>query len=199
MNELIAKEDELLKKIDKIVNHDNLKQEVIEHVNSVKSIFQETKEKSIKAIAQQSRNAEGQNNFFKYVSQEMTFTELRTTPLVTRDGRIQQKGVDARFSTDLILLAQSNAFDVAILLTGDADLEESIKLIRERYGKLVFLVAYYSSIPEEKFYNTISEHLLNQCDYFINLYEFGEDDISKISVLKERRKIPEPDLNKFIK
>ena len=187
MNQLISKEDELLAKVQKITGHDGLKEEVIEHVNVVKGIFLKFKDSSMRAIAQQSKNAEGQRSFFEYVKKKLPFTELRTTPLVTRQGIIQQKGVDAKFSTDLILLAQANSFDVAILLTGDADLKESINLIRERYGKLVFLVAYVSPIQEEKVYNTISENLLNACDYFINLCDFSEKEILGISVLKEPR------------
>ena len=187
MNALIAKEDALLNKVTKISGHDELKEEVIKHVNSIKQIFQDIKDSNIKAIEQQSRNVEGQKKLFDYIKNKLPFIELRTTPLVTRQGIIQQKGVDAKFSTDLILLAQSNAFDVAILLSGDADVRESIKLIRERYGKLVFLVAYYSQLPEEKHYNTISDELLYECDYFINLYDLSEQDISKISVLKEAK------------
>jgi len=191
MNELIAKEDALLNKVTKISGHEELKEEVVKHVNSIKQIFQNIKDSNIRAIEQQSKNAEGQKDFFDYIKNEIPFTELRTTLLVTRQGLIQQKGVDAKFSTDLILLAQSNAFDVAILLSGDADLRESIHLIRERYGKLVFLVAYYSPVPEKKSYNTISDDLLYECDYFINLHDFSDGDIAKISVLKESKYIKE--------
>src|SRR3989344_4353008 len=180
MNDLIEKEDILLSKINKITGQDELKKEVVEHVNSLKYVFQDIKSKNIRVIEQQTINANAQKKLFDYIK-TIPFTELRTTPLVTRQGIIQQKGVDAKFSTDLKLLAQSNAFDVAILLTGDADLKESIKLIRERYGKLVFLVAYVSPIQEEKVYNTISENLLNACDYFINLCDLTESDIQQIS------------------
>lgn len=187
MNELIKKEDLLLKNVTSIKNHDVIKKEVIEHVNSIKKIFEETKKSNIKAIEQQQKNAEGQKNFFKYIKENLPFTELRTTPLVTRQGFIRQKGVDAKFSTDLLQLAQSNAFDVAILMTGDADLKETIKLIRGRHGKLVFLIACYSTIPKEKLHNTISEDLLNECDYFINLYDLSETEIVEISELKEQK------------
>ena len=44
-----------------------------------------------------------------------------------------------------------------------------------------------SPIQEEKVYNTISENLLNACDYFINLCDFSEKEILGISVLKEPR------------
>lgn len=190
MTELIKKEELLLEKVttqDTISNE--LKKEVVDHVNSIKSVFQKIKESNIKAIEQHSKNAEGQKSLFSYVKNTIPFSEFRTTNLVTRQGYIQQKGVDAKFSTDLILLAQSNAFEVAILLTGDADLKESIKLIRERYGKLVFLVSYYSPIPEDKKYNTISSELFESCDFFINLYDLTEAEIEQISDLKREKKV----------
>jgi len=187
MNDLIEKEDILLSKINKITGQDELKKEVVEHVNSLKYVFQDIKSKNIRVIEQQTINANAQKKLFDYIK-TIPFTELRTTPLVTRQGIIQQKGVDAKFSTDLILLAQSNAFDVAILLTGDADLKESIKLIRERYGKLVFIVAYNSQIMEEKKFNTIGEDLIKECDFFINLYELEESDLQKISEIKREKR-----------
>ncbi len=187
MNELIGKENLLLSKIFTIEEHDELKKEIIEHVDTLKQTFEETKGKQLKVIHQQSKNLDGQQKFFAYVREQLPFTELRTTPLVTRQGYIQQKGVDAMISIDLILFAQSNAFDVAILLSGDLDLKEAINHIRKKYGKLVFVVAYYSPVPEEKQYNTISEDLIKECDYFLNLYYFKEEDIAKISVPKEQR------------
>ncbi|MBI2576761.1 NYN domain-containing protein [Candidatus Woesearchaeota archaeon] len=190
MNELIKKENLLLTKVNSIIGHDELKKEVLEHVNSVKNIFESLKNRYVDAISKQGKNSDGQKAFFSYVRENLLFTELRTTPLVTRDGIIQQKGVDAKFATDLILLAQSNAFDVAILLSGDADLKESIKLIRERYGKLVVVVAYRSPRPEDHIENTISDDLLKECDYFFNLYDFSENEIFKIS----DKKIPKKEL-----
>lgn len=184
MVELIEKEDSLLKKVSQIKDHDDLRKEVTEHVDLIKNVFERNKQKNIEVINQQIKNSKAQEKLFSYIRERLPFTELRTTPLVTRQGIIQQKGVDAKFSTDLLLLAQSNAFDIAILLTGDADLKECIKLIRERYGKIVFIIAYHSPNPEEKRFNTISEDLLNECDYFINLYDLSESEILKISDLR---------------
>jgi uncharacterized LabA/DUF88 family protein len=181
MNELIKKENQLLQKVSEMRGNDGIKREITDHVKSVKSVFETIKNDAYNAIQKQNKNAEGQIKFFSYVRGDLPFSELRTSPLVTRKGVVQQKGVDAKFATDLILLAQANAFDIAILLTGDADLKEAIKLIRERYGKLVFMVAYKSPNSDEGRFNTISEDMINECDYFINLYLFSEEDILKIS------------------
>lgn len=189
MNELIQKEDLLLQKVIRIVGHDVIRKEVIDHVTSVKTVFEQIKLSNLKAIEQQQKNARGQEDFFSYVKTNLPFTELRTTPLVTRQGFVRQKGVDAKLSTDLLQLGQSNAYDVAILLTGDADLKETIKLIRRNYGKLVFLIAYTSNILEEKITNTISDDLLNECDYFINLSDLSEQEILEISDLKQLKSL----------
>lgn len=174
-------------KVRNISGHDELKKEVSSHVDYVKKLFELDKESNLRAIEQQNKNAEGQMKFFNFIRNEVPFTELRTTPLVTRQGFITQKGVDAKIANDLILLAQSNAFDVAILLSGDADLKESIRLIRERYGKLVIIAAYRSPNQDENRDNTISEDLLKECDHFLNFYDFNNEDIEKISVSKENR------------
>ena len=50
MNELIAKEDALLNKVTKISGHEELKEEVVKHVNSIKQIFQNIKDSNIRAI-----------------------------------------------------------------------------------------------------------------------------------------------------
>ncbi|MFH1211792.1 MAG: NYN domain-containing protein [Candidatus Woesearchaeota archaeon] len=184
MNELITKENLLLEKVNSIKGYDELKKDVLEHVNSIRSVFESIRQSNIEAIAKQNKNAQAQSNFFEYVKNKLRFSEVRTTPLVTRGGRIQQKGVDAKFSTDLILLAQANAYDVGILLTGDADLKESIRLVRERYGKIIISVAYYEADESKRIWNTISEDLIKECDYFINLADFSENEIEKISVKK---------------
>ena len=50
MNGLIAKEDALLDKVTKISGHEELKEEVVKHVNSIKQIFQYIKDSNIRAI-----------------------------------------------------------------------------------------------------------------------------------------------------
>ena len=61
-------------------------------------------------------------------------------------------------------------------------------MIRERYGKIVFIVAYNSPSQEERNFNTIGEDLIKECDFFINLYDLTESDIQKISEIKRDKK-----------
>lgn len=48
-----------------------------------------------------------------------------------------QKGVDTRMVVDMISLAHQNAYDVAILVSGDSDLTETVEWIREHTQKRV--------------------------------------------------------------
>lgn len=183
LNELINKENSLLQKIYSMTGNEQLKEEVKTHVNTIKQRFEELKQIKIEAIEKTKQRSEGQMAFFQKI-RETSFIELRTTPLVNRNGFIQQKGVDVKLATDLIQLGHANAYDVAVLLTGDADLKESIKLVKERLGKIIILLAYYSNDQFERRNNTIGDDLLPLCDYFINTKDFTEDDISMISERK---------------
>lgn len=48
-----------------------------------------------------------------------------------------QKGVDTRIAVDMVTLAVRNAYDVAILISGDSDLAEAVNYIREQTNKKV--------------------------------------------------------------
>jgi len=48
-----------------------------------------------------------------------------------------QKGVDTRIVVDVISLAQSNAYDVGIVVSGDSDLAEAIEWVREHTQKRI--------------------------------------------------------------
>ena len=48
-----------------------------------------------------------------------------------------QKGVDTRIVVDMVTLAVRNAYDVAVLVSGDSDLAEAVDFIREHTSKIV--------------------------------------------------------------
>ena len=56
---------------------------------------------------------------------------------------IKQKGVDVRFSIDLVSLATDKKIDKAILITGDSDFIPAINYARET-GMKIFLYCYKS-------------------------------------------------------
>ena len=48
-----------------------------------------------------------------------------------------QKGVDTRIVVDVISLAQSNSYDIGIIVSGDSDLAEAIEWVREHTQKRI--------------------------------------------------------------
>lgn len=48
-----------------------------------------------------------------------------------------QKGVDTRIVVDVISLAQSDAYDIGIIVSGDSDLTEAIEWVREHTQKRI--------------------------------------------------------------
>lgn len=56
-------------------------------------------------------------------------------------GKPVQKGVDMRVALHMVKLAYNNAYDIAILVTGDSDLVEAVKTVKE-LGKQVEYVCY---------------------------------------------------------
>jgi uncharacterized LabA/DUF88 family protein len=64
-----------------------------------------------------------------------------------------QKGVDTRIAVDMVTLAVSQAFDVAILISGDSDLAEAVNFIREHTHKKV----ENACVPDRSWHRTLRE------------------------------------------
>lgn len=52
------------------------------------------------------------------------------------DGRWYEKGVDVKIATDMVAMAYSGEYDVAILANGDSDLAPAVREVR-RIGRSV--------------------------------------------------------------
>jgi len=64
-----------------------------------------------------------------------------------------QKGVDTRIVVDMITLAFSDAYDIAILVSGDSDLSEAVDCIREHTRKKV----ENACVPNKSWSKTLRE------------------------------------------
>lgn len=53
----------------------------------------------------------------------------------------EEKGSDVNLATHLVLDACRDAYDVAVLISNDSDLEEPLRIIKEEFGKIVGLAA----------------------------------------------------------
>ena len=70
-----------------------------------------------------------------------------------------EKGADVALVTDMLKLAYNDAYDTAILVSGDADFVEAIRAVKER-GKKVEVVM---------FSHVVSDELIRVADAFIEL------------------------------
>ena len=177
MNELIKNENKLLELVSKLNIEGEAKKRISEHVYNLKEVFQQIKDGHISTIEKQKRHSEGQKNMFKYL-ENLPFLELRTTDLKQARGIIYQKGVDVKIATDLVHYAHCNSYDIALILGGDTDLIECIRLIRKGMGKIVIVMAYYNDEPTK---SCISPRLIKEADYFYNIAELSEEEIKSFS------------------
>lgn len=91
-----------------------------------------------------------QQRFFSAL-QRVPYTELRLGKLVKRQTtcaacgdvreRHQEKGVDMRVGVDMLAGASKNLYDVAVLVSGDGDLVEAVKAVKD-LGKHVEVAAF---------------------------------------------------------
>lgn len=179
INALINREKNLLNMISQEKLSRSLRRKVNSHVEAIKEELEKEKQGYFSYISKQKRNFEGQKELFEKLNGN-AFIELRPTPLKQREGEIYQKGVDVLLATDLVHLAHNDAYDVAVVLSGDTDLVEAIKLVRS-LGKTVVIASYHT--PGDPNLSNISD-LMNH-GKFINLKDFTKEDIEQMSELRE--------------
>lgn len=83
----------------------------------------------------------------RYEAQDRYFRELATSPYIrlrlgrvwTRGGKLEQKGVDTLLVLDLVRLAQLHAYDTAILVAGDGDFAEPLRVVADDYARRTVL------------------------------------------------------------
>jgi uncharacterized LabA/DUF88 family protein len=85
--------------------------------------------------------------------------KVRLGELVTRGGRVQQKGVDSYLQRDLTTLARNHAVSDVVLVGGDEDLRRSLEEAQD-YGLRVHLWGVEAATPE---YNQ-SQSLIAEAD-----------------------------------
>ena len=182
LNSLIEREKGLLNIISQEKLSNSLRRKINAHVDGIKKELEKKKESYFHYMAKQIRNFEGQKKLFENLK-DNSFIELRTTPLKQSEAEVYQKGIDVLLATDLVNLAHTNAYDVAIILSGDTDLIEAVKLVKN-LGKTVIIVSYHT--PGNPKLSNISD--LMNAGKFINLKDFTGKEIFAMSELKEDKK-----------
>ena len=110
------------------------------------------------------KNFPSQKKFHNNIISSNRNHEVRSGQLIKIEKeRYRQKGVDVLMAIDMIDKANSNQYDVAIIVAGDLDHLEAIKTIRNK-GKQVFGVFYKKSIAQELLLNVDDHYELEKTD-----------------------------------
>jgi uncharacterized LabA/DUF88 family protein len=79
----------------------------------------------------------GQQRFFAFVQRHRKGVLRLGRFQRDADGRLHEKGVDVLLAIDLARLAAEDKYDVAVMLSGDADLVPAVELVRAVYRRRV--------------------------------------------------------------
>jgi len=110
----------------------------------------------------------------KFLSRAMTynFFEIRKKPLqFTQTKGIFQKGVDVQLAVDLVSNAYLNNYDTAVLFSGDIDLLESLKLIKN-LGKQIIIFSHYRNVAKE---------MIRESDLLVDFQKLDDSLLDKFS------------------
>ncbi|MEN7982618.1 MAG: NYN domain-containing protein [Nanoarchaeota archaeon] len=88
------------------------------------------------------------------------------------------KGDDVRLSNNLLMDAVDDLYDTAIVVSGDEDFADSIKIVKNRYGK---------KVGNAYFIKTSSYNLRRACDFTVKL----DNILDKITDKKESSALSE--------
>ena len=116
-------------------------------------------------------DAEYPHDADEYPGQHAYFDALGTQPgirlrlghLIERSPRSQrakwqQKGVDTLLVLDLVRLAQQRAFDTALIIAGDRDLAEALRVIADDYARRVIVYSVEGSTPAKELLQSADDH-----------------------------------------
>jgi uncharacterized LabA/DUF88 family protein len=99
------------------------------------------------------------------------FLEVRLGGTKLSQGVTVEKGIDIMLATDIINFAWKNVFDIAIIVSGDADFAYALKVVKDM-GKHVEVAHFESNVSRELLDLADSRHLLNR-DFFKNIWAVG--------------------------
>ena len=118
------------------------------------------------------KEQEKQSKFFDY-AKNYYFFEIRSKPLQFNysDVKLFQKGVDVQLAVDLVDFTHKNVFDIAVILSGDIDLLESVKTAKGM-GKQIILLGNSDVTAEE---------MKRHADLFVDVRRFNEEQLNRFT------------------
>jgi uncharacterized LabA/DUF88 family protein len=128
-------------------------------------------------LAKVKKGREKQEKFFRF-AKNYYFFEMRTKPLQfsPSEGSIFQKGVDVQLAVDLVDFTHKNVFDIAVILSGDIDLLESVRAAKNN-GKHIIILGDRSATSEE---------MKREADLFIDIGKLKKDELDAFSHIPDK-------------
>ncbi len=154
---------------------DQLFRRIRDAIKDAKSSEQENYYNKVLDDAQ--RKQEGQKKMFDQAKTYYYF-EIRRKPLqFASDKGIFQKGVDVQLAVDLVSNAYLNNYDVAVIFSGDIDLLESLKTVKN-LGKHVIIFSHYSNMAKE---------MIRVSDMFVNLQKLDDEQLDEFTHIFQKK------------
>lgn len=125
-------------------------------------------------IIKYKKRMQAQEKFFNKIK-EFNYFELKTLPLKYENGNLFQKGVDVQMAVDMVYHTFNNNFDCVIICSGDIDLKEAIRLIKN-LGKKVIVMSHKSIASKE---------IIKEADLFINIENLTDEQLNEFSRIKD--------------
>ncbi len=123
------------------------------------------------------KRQEGQKKLFERVS-NYPFFEVRKKPLQFTPGKgIYQKGIDVQLAVDLVTNAYLNNYDIAVLFSGDIDLLESIRTIKN-LGKNIIIFSHYHDIGQD---------MVRESDLFVDFQKIRDEQLDEFTHIFQRK------------
>ena len=108
---------------------------------------------------------------FLDVLRKTPYLEVRLGGTKVAQGVPVEKGIDIMKATDLLYFAWNNFYDVAVLVSGDADFAYALQAIKNM-GKHVEVAYFESGVSKDLLNVADNRHLLNQ-GFFSGLWAKG--------------------------
>jgi uncharacterized LabA/DUF88 family protein len=106
---------------------------------------------------------QSKDSFFYFL--ETNGFRVDAVPLRESDRGYEQKGLDINLATELIARGFDDAYDVAIVVSGDDDFNRAIRYVQDQ-GKVVNVAAFES---------TMSADLKRRADEYIKLDDIADE------------------------
>ena len=107
-----------------------------------------------------------QQKFFAYLQSVIPDIKIVRGHIQNYNGLYREKGVDVRLALDIYRLANDDVYDKAILISSDSDLVPAIRMVQERYHKVIEYVGFFQNSSIALIKECKRNRLLNKRDIY---------------------------------